>query len=112
MSFRERSSPTALARSAQALRIERPDDLPIDVLPEPIWVVDKETLRFLAVNEAAVRKYGYSRDEFLHMTCGTSARPKSSPPSKPWSGPGALARGPRRNWDGASSSRPPWRAWG
>jgi PAS domain S-box-containing protein len=36
--------------------------------PQPIWVYDTETLRFLTVNEAAVRTYGYSRDEFLAMT--------------------------------------------
>jgi PAS domain S-box-containing protein len=36
--------------------------------PMPMWVYDAETLAFLAVNEAAVRHYGYSRDEFLAMT--------------------------------------------
>jgi len=36
--------------------------------PQPIWVYDEETLTFLAVNEAAIRTYGYSRDEFLLMT--------------------------------------------
>jgi PAS domain S-box-containing protein len=36
--------------------------------PHPTWVFDRETLRFLAVNAAAVRKYGYSVDEFLTMT--------------------------------------------
>jgi PAS domain S-box-containing protein len=36
--------------------------------PHPTWVFDRETLKFLAVNTAAVRKYGYSRDEFLAMT--------------------------------------------
>src|SRR5688572_12060164 len=36
--------------------------------PLPMWVVDLETLSFLAVNEAAIRHYGYSRDEFLAMT--------------------------------------------
>ncbi len=36
--------------------------------PHPMWVYDLETLRFLAVNEAAERHYGYSRDEFLAMT--------------------------------------------
>ena len=36
--------------------------------PLPMWVVDAETLRFLAVNDAAVRLYGYAREEFLHMT--------------------------------------------
>ena len=36
--------------------------------PLPMWVVDAETLRFLAVNDATVRLYGYSREEFLRMT--------------------------------------------
>jgi len=36
--------------------------------PQPIWVYNEETLGFLAVNEAATRIYGYSRDEFLSMT--------------------------------------------
>ncbi len=36
--------------------------------PLPMWVYDFETLRFIAVNEAAVRHYGYSKDEFLQMT--------------------------------------------
>jgi PAS domain S-box-containing protein len=36
--------------------------------PQPIWVYREDTLRFLAVNEAATRTYGYSRDEFLSMT--------------------------------------------
>ncbi len=36
--------------------------------PDPMWIYDLETLRFLEVNEAAVGKYGYSRDEFLAMT--------------------------------------------
>jgi PAS domain S-box-containing protein len=36
--------------------------------PLPMWVVERETLQFLAVNDAAVRHYGYSRAEFLEMT--------------------------------------------
>ena len=35
--------------------------------PLPMWVYDVETLAFLEVNDAAVRQYGYSRDEFLAM---------------------------------------------
>jgi PAS domain S-box-containing protein len=38
------------------------------VNPHPLWVYDQATLRFLAVNDAAVMRYGYSRDEFLTMT--------------------------------------------
>ncbi|MGH9861833.1 MAG: PAS domain S-box protein [Candidatus Acidiferrales bacterium] len=36
--------------------------------PQPMWVYDLETLAFLAVNAAAVKQYGYSREEFLGMT--------------------------------------------
>lgn len=36
--------------------------------PVPAWVSDAETLAFLAVNQAAVDHYGYSREEFLGMT--------------------------------------------
>jgi len=36
--------------------------------PQPIWVYDEETLYFLAVNEAAIQTYGYSREEFLGLT--------------------------------------------
>lgn len=36
--------------------------------PLPMWVYDVETLRFLAVNDAAISHYGYTRDEFLAMT--------------------------------------------
>jgi PAS domain S-box-containing protein len=36
--------------------------------PQPMWVFDRDTLKFLAVNDAALRHYGYSREEFLGMT--------------------------------------------
>jgi two-component system, cell cycle sensor histidine kinase and response regulator CckA len=36
--------------------------------PQPMWVYDLETLAFLAVNDAAVQRYGYSQEEFLAMT--------------------------------------------
>jgi two-component system cell cycle sensor histidine kinase/response regulator CckA len=36
--------------------------------PFPMWVYDLETLSFLAINDAAVHSYGYSREEFLNMT--------------------------------------------
>jgi two-component system cell cycle sensor histidine kinase/response regulator CckA len=39
-----------------------------DASPLPMWVFDVSSLGFLAVNEAAVRRYGYSRAEFLEMT--------------------------------------------
>ena len=36
--------------------------------PHPMWVYDVDSLRVLAVNDAAVGAYGYHRDEFLSMT--------------------------------------------
>jgi len=39
-----------------------------DSNPMPLWIMDLATFRFLAVNEAAVLQYGYSREEFLSMT--------------------------------------------
>lgn len=36
--------------------------------PLPMWVYDQETLRFMAVNDAALVHYGYSREELLAMT--------------------------------------------
>ena len=36
--------------------------------PLPMWVFDVETHRFLTVNDAAVRHYGYSREEFAALT--------------------------------------------
>ena len=43
--------------------------------PLPMWVLDDETLRFLAVNEAALGVYGYTRAEFLRMSLGDLRRP-------------------------------------
>ena len=36
--------------------------------PQPMWIFDLSTLRFLAVNQAALQHYGYSQAEFLDLT--------------------------------------------
>lgn len=36
--------------------------------PLPKWIYDETTLRFFEVNEAAIRIYGYSQNEFRNMT--------------------------------------------
>jgi diguanylate cyclase (GGDEF)-like protein/PAS domain S-box-containing protein len=36
--------------------------------PHPMWIYDRESLAFQSVNDAAVKQYGYSSDEFLKMT--------------------------------------------
>jgi PAS domain S-box-containing protein len=48
--------------------------------PQPIWVYNEDTLRFLAVNEATTRTYGFTRDEFLSMTID-DIRPREDIPT-------------------------------
>lgn len=36
--------------------------------PQPIWIFELETFRFMQVNKAAIDLYGYSEEEFLNMT--------------------------------------------
>jgi PAS domain S-box-containing protein len=50
--------------------------------PQPMWVFDVDTLGFLAVNEAAVRFYGYTREEFLGMSI-MDIRPPDDVPGHP-----------------------------
>ena len=47
--------------------------------PMPSWVFDRETLRILAVNDEAVRRYGYSREEFLGLTIVDVRPPEDVP---------------------------------
>ena len=53
---------TDLKRSEESFR------LLLEKNPLPMWVCDHASLRFLAVNDAAIEHYGYSREEFLAMT--------------------------------------------
>ena len=47
--------------------------------PQPMWAFHLDTLQFLAVNEMAIRLYGYSREEFLSMKI-TQIRPPEDIP--------------------------------
>lgn len=47
--------------------------------PHPMWVYDLETLEFIDVNHAAIKHYGYTRDEFLHMTVADIRPPEYIP---------------------------------
>jgi PAS domain S-box-containing protein len=62
--------------------------------PHPMWVYDPTTLAFAAVNDAAVRLYGYTREEFLAMTI-KDIRPASDVPALVES----LAAGPGKGSD-------------
>lgn len=42
--------------------------------PVPMWTVDVESLRYIDVNTAAIKHYGYTREEFLSMRA-TEIRP-------------------------------------
>jgi len=47
--------------------------------PTPLLLYDPATLRFLAVNDAAIRQYGFSREEFQRITV-TELRPPEDVP--------------------------------
>jgi len=51
--------------------------------PQPTWVCDLETRALLAVNDAAIEHYGYSRAEFLRMTADDLVAPDASSPTEP-----------------------------
>jgi signal transduction histidine kinase len=46
-----------------------------DGSPQPLWVHDPHTLAFLLVNEAAVRQYGWGREEFLTRSVSALTAP-------------------------------------
>jgi two-component system cell cycle sensor histidine kinase/response regulator CckA len=50
-----------------------------EAVPLPLWVYDLATLRIVAVNEAAVQKYGYTREEILSMTLVDMRPPEDVP---------------------------------
>ena len=50
-----------------------------DNSPLPKWMYDAGTLRFLDVNDAAVRDFGYSREELLTMTIDELRPPADAP---------------------------------
>jgi PAS domain S-box-containing protein len=39
-----------------------------NMAPIPMWVIDPETDRFISVNKAACKHYGYAESEFMNMT--------------------------------------------
>ena len=71
--------------------------------PQPMWVLDPETHRFLEANAAASALYGYQQDEFRRMKledirASESSLPVSEPLSKPVSSAPAVWR--HRTHDG------------
>ncbi len=86
----ELSGRAALAMGAgqlyrEAQEADRRYRLLFEANPQPMWAFDVASLEFLAVNDAAVRFYGYSRDELLAMTI-MDIRPAEEPPGLPFAG--------------------------
>ena len=77
--LREPSRPSGVGSAVATLESDRfitpeqsrADEAPYQLLfqanPSPMWVCDAQTLHFLAVNDAAIAQYGYSREEFLSL---------------------------------------------
>jgi PAS domain S-box-containing protein len=77
---------TERRRAEEAIRqSESRYRLLFDCNPQPMWVHDIETRRFIAINDAALRLYRYSRDEFLLMETVDSilAQPDPNPQEAP-----------------------------
>lgn len=68
-----RQAEAALRESEERYR------LLFDANPLPMWVFDRESLAFLAVNNAAVAHYGWSRAEFLSMRISDIRPPEELP---------------------------------
>jgi two-component system cell cycle sensor histidine kinase/response regulator CckA len=69
-------------RAATAIETERTAEryrMLFEASPLPMWVYEAESLRFLAVNDAAIRKYGWTRDQFLAMTIKDIRPPEDIP---------------------------------
>ncbi|HET6159477.1 MAG TPA: PAS domain-containing protein [Dongiaceae bacterium] len=60
------------ARAPSAFDLDAPFRYLFERNPTPMWVYDLATLAFLEVNEAALRHYGYEREEFLPCASPTS----------------------------------------
>ncbi|UBV44910.1 PAS domain S-box protein (plasmid) [Deinococcus taeanensis] len=71
------------AQREAELALERQQDAFLQLFednPLPMWVYDVETLAFMEVNDAALRRYGYDRAAFLRMKV-TDIRPPEDVPA-------------------------------
>ncbi len=69
-----------LDENQQLRECEERQRLFFDRCPAALWVYDLGTLEFLAINEAAIEQYGYSREEFLELSLRDICRPEDFPP--------------------------------
>jgi PAS domain S-box-containing protein len=73
--------------------------------PAPMWMYDRDTLRIIKVNDAAVRHYGYSRDQFMSLTIADIRPPEDLAEMRAdvagADGPGAVRTWRHRKKDGS-----------
>ncbi len=82
MAERIAAARSTLEKKVDALRdAEARYRMLFDANPQPMWVYDTENYAFLAVNAAAIERYGYSRDAFLVMTILDIREADSTPSS-------------------------------
>jgi two-component system cell cycle sensor histidine kinase/response regulator CckA len=67
------------AESARLRDAESQLQLLFSANPYPMWIYECDTLHFVSVNDAAVRAYGFSREEFLGMTLLDIRPPEEKP---------------------------------
>jgi len=78
--LRSRKYASGRKDSEQALRESKGEYLYLfESNPHAMWIYDLDSLVFLAVNDAAVQHYGYSRKEFLFMTLRDIRPPEEIP---------------------------------
>ncbi|GAC1616087.1 MAG: PocR ligand-binding domain-containing protein [Candidatus Acidiferrum sp.] len=70
LAIERRSAEEALRKSESVFRLF------FAYNPLPTWLFDRDTLRFLQVNDAAIAQYGYTREEFENITV-LDIRPES-----------------------------------
>lgn len=66
--------------------------------PIPMWVFEKGSLRFLAVNHAAIEHYGYAREQFLSKTVLDIRPPEDIERFRQVAGTGHGSYHTGRNW--------------
>ena len=68
-----------LSSEQEAIVSERNYRMLFEGHPQPMWLYDVDTLAFLEVNDSALKRYGYPRDEFLAMTIADIRPPQDIP---------------------------------
>ena len=64
LAIERRRSEEALRKSEAVFRLLFSNN------PLPTWLVDDQSMEFIQVNDAAVRQYGYTQDEFSRLSMG------------------------------------------